>query len=84
MLPTDCADRPSVGVGSWTVRRRFMFIVIAFCMGVVSYCLWQNLESRVAETAVMSAFFVIGTTIGSYVFGAAWQDISSIRRTGGM
>lgn len=56
-----------------------MFLVTTFCMAVIGYCLINDMDSRVAETAVMSAFLVIGGTVGSYVFGAAWQDISTTR-----
>ncbi len=54
--------------GSWAIRRRFMFLVVAFCCTVIAYCLWAGLETRVAETAVIGAFMVIGGVIGSYVF----------------
>jgi len=33
----------------------------------------------VAEAAVTFAFITIGMTLGSYVFGAAWEDISKVR-----
>lgn len=52
-----------------------MFAVCVFCVVVVSYCLYNRLESRVAETAVTMAFTTIISVTGSYVFGAAWEDI---------
>lgn len=69
-------DRPSQGIGSWKVRRRFMFAVTAFCMACVMYILYKNLESSVAETTITMAFFCLSTIVGSYVFGATWQDIN--------
>lgn len=62
--------------GSWTVRRRFMFVIMAFCMGTIVYCLYMGEDTEVAQTAVSMAFLIIGTTVASYVFGAAWQDIN--------
>lgn len=62
--------------GSWRIRRRFMFVIMAFCMGTICYCLWMGNDTEVAQTAVSMAFLIIGTTVASYVFGAAWQDIN--------
>ncbi|HVL29546.1 MAG TPA: hypothetical protein VM326_02350 [Sphingomicrobium sp.] len=61
---------------SWAVRRKFMFAVSAFCMAAISYCLLRNLDTKVAEAAVTFAFLTLGGIVGSYVFGAAWEDIS--------
>ena len=65
--------------GDWKIRRRFMFIIIAFCMWTIGYVLRNDLTSRVAETAVEMAFLTIFMTMGSYVFGAVWQDTTSIK-----
>ena len=59
--------------GNWVIRRRFMMIVIAFCMGVIVYTLHSGRDDRVAETALTMSFAIVGTTVGSYVFGAAWE-----------
>ena len=61
---------------SWTLRRYFMFWVILFCMIVVMVVLYKDMTSAPAETAVSMAFLIIGTTVSSYVFGAAYQDVS--------
>lgn len=60
--------------GTWTMRRRFMFVVIAFCMACISWVLYKNLTSEIAETVVTMSFSVITFTMGSYVFGAIWDD----------
>ena len=72
-------DRPTKGTGSWIVRRRFMFIISAFCMWTIYYVITRDIESRVGETAVMSAYFCLGSIVGAYVFGATWQDIRAIQ-----
>ena len=61
----------------WSYRRRYMFATLVFAKGVVAYCLYRELDSAVAETAVTMAFVIIGTTVSSYVFGAAWQDVKA-------
>lgn len=70
-------DRPVMGLGSWTVRRRFLFAVVGFCMGVVSYILWKDMTSTVAETAITMAFLCITSAVGGYVFGATWEDVQT-------
>ena len=69
-------DRPEKGLGSWTMRRRFMWVVISFCMWTVAYILMNRIEGQVPQTAIWAAFVCIILTMGSYVFGAAWQDVS--------
>lgn len=65
------------GLGSWKLRRRMMFCTVAFCMAVIVYCLVADRDSRVAETAVSSAFYLLAVIILGYVFGAAWEDIKT-------
>lgn len=65
--------------GSWDRRRRFMYVLSAFCMVVIAYCLLGNLDTQVAETAVTMAFLGLLGICGSYVFGATWQDVSTAR-----
>jgi len=61
---------------SWRIRRRFMFTVAAFCMWTVAYVLWKDLSSGPADTAVTMSFIVLLGIVGSYVFGATWEDVS--------
>lgn len=63
--------------GPWSVRRRFMTVIVGFCMGVIMYILLRNMVGEVAETSITMAFTIIGSTMASYVFGATWEDINS-------
>jgi hypothetical protein len=56
-----------------------MFIVSAFCMAVIWWCLYRNLDTRVAESAVTMAFLTLGGIVGSYVFGATWEDVQQAK-----
>lgn len=59
---------------SWKNRRRFMFIVSAFCGAVIAYALvWGDCDA-VGETALTMAFTALIAIVGSYVFGATWDD----------
>lgn len=64
------------GQSSWRIRRRFMFAVTAFCMWVIAYVLWKGLTTGPADTAVTMAFLTLIGIVGSYVFGATWEDVS--------
>lgn len=70
------------GQSSWRIRRRFMFAVSAFCMWTVAYVLWRGLSSGPADTAVTMAFLTLLGIVGSYVFGATWEDISMTKIKG--
>lgn len=64
---------------NWQVRRIFMFVQMLFCQGAIGYVLWNDMQSRVAETAVDFAFVLMGTIILAYVFGATYEDIAKAR-----
>lgn len=62
---------------SWKFRRRTMFVCLAFFMAVVSYVLITELDTNPAETAVLVSLGGIVSIVGSYVFGAVWDDKSN-------
>lgn len=72
----------NTSTSSWAIRRRFMFAVVAFCMATVAYVLWKDLSSGPADTAVTMAFLTLLGIVGSYVFGATWEDISMTKIRG--
>jgi len=63
----------------WTQRRRLMYVVAAFCMGTIIYVLASGNDTRAGDTAIMFSFVGLLGIVGSYVFAAAWQDISMAR-----
>ena len=70
------ADRND-GKPPWRVRRRFMLAVAALCGWTIVYCVAFVSDPRqVHETAVMMSFLTLASMVGSYVFGAVWEDIS--------
>jgi EamA domain-containing membrane protein RarD len=64
---------------SWRWRRGMMFAVLAFCAWVVAYVLVARVETRPAEAAAEWAFITIISIVGAYVFGATWEDLSSMK-----
>lgn len=71
------------GYPHWRIRRNYMFVVSAFCMVTIAYALLSHQDTRVAETAVTFAFLTLGGTVGTYVFGATWEDINRGRQKDG-
>lgn len=59
---------------SWIRRRRFLYAVNLFCALSIGWILWHDMSSAVAEAAITMAFITIMTSVGSYVFGATWDD----------
>jgi len=56
-----------------------MYAVTLFCAATIAYVLFKGMDTKVAETAVTASFLCMGGIVGSYVFGAAWQDITKIK-----
>lgn len=67
----------------WKFRRITLWTTNAFCMGVISYCLWRGEDSRLYEEAIWSAFMLLGATTGSHVFGAVFEHNAITRAKGG-
>lgn len=63
--------------GTWTRRRRFMYAITAFCMVVIGYVLLAGKTGAPAESAVTMSFVVLIGNVGSYVFGATWDDMNA-------
>jgi hypothetical protein len=60
--------------GSWKIRRRIITGTLLFCAATVSYIVFKGTDSHINETIVTSAFALAGMVIGSYVFGAVYED----------
>ncbi len=60
--------------GAWTHRRRIIYGTLVFCAFCIIYLLFHGSDTRLNETIVNSAFLLAGGVIGSYVFGAVWDD----------
>ena len=56
-----------------------LWSVVLFCMLVIGYVVWTGATSSVAETAVIMSFLCLSSMVGSYVFGATWQDVNHMR-----
>lgn len=67
---------------SWTVRRRIIIATLLFCGFVVGYITIWGDARPVLDTVVIGAFGLALSVIGSYIFGAVWDDRNVMKEFG--
>lgn len=60
----------------WTFRRRIVILSLVFCAGCVLRIMLYGSASS-SDAIVSGCFTLAGAVIGSYVFGAVWDDKNS-------
>jgi hypothetical protein len=65
---------------NWPRRRRWMKIVLIWAMGNAQYILIFGKDSGLFMNAFLGLLTLIAAIIGSYVFGAIWDDTDKRRR----
>ncbi|MBZ9822357.1 hypothetical protein [Mesorhizobium sp. CA4] len=63
---------------SWTIRRRIIIAVLLWCGGIVTYLAVFGRPNSLSETTVNGCLLLMASVIGSYVFGAVWDDRSQL------
>lgn len=64
-------------MGNWKNRRRTIFATLGFVAAEIVYLTVGGDDTRLNETIAMSLVMLAGSVIGSYVFGAVWDDKNS-------
>lgn len=61
---------------TWKNRRRTIFGTLAYCAITSLYLInpWAGPDVEVAKMALMMNAILAASVIGSYVFGATWDD----------
>jgi hypothetical protein len=67
---------------SWTIRRRIVVITLGWCGTMVTYLAIWGRPISLSETAVNGCLLLMASVIGSYVFGAVWDDKNQIGSPG--
>lgn len=62
-------DRPP-----WTVRRRLVIATLMFCAFCITWIMIRGDSRPVNEVIVMCSFGLAFSVLGSYIFGAVWDD----------
>lgn len=58
----------------WRIRRSIIFLSLTFCAIGVGYLIIAGQDTRLHETIASGLLLLAGSVIGSYVFGAVWDD----------
>ncbi|RUV98330.1 hypothetical protein EOA88_00385 [Mesorhizobium sp. M5C.F.Ca.IN.020.14.1.1] len=59
---------------TWRIRRRMVVLVLLWSSGMVTYlAVWGQADS-LRESIATALILLMGSTLGSYVFGAVWDD----------
>jgi hypothetical protein len=59
---------------SWRIRRAIIIGTILWCVGMVTYLSVWGRDTSLSETTVNGCLLLMASVIGSYVFGAVWDD----------
>lgn len=62
---------------SWTIRRRIIVSTLVWCGGMVTYLAIWGRDINLSEAAINGCLLLMASVIGSYVFGAVWEDKGS-------
>lgn len=68
---------------TWRVRRRIIIATLVWCGGMVTYLSILGRPIQLSETAVNGLLLLMASVIGSYVFGAVWDDKGGLTNIGG-
>lgn len=63
-----------IGSPTWRVRRRIIVATLLWCAGMVTYLAIWGRPISLSETTVNALILLMGSIIGSYVFGVVWDD----------
>jgi len=69
---------------SWRIRRRIIVATLLWCGAMVTYLSILGRPVQLSETAVNGLLLLMASVIGSYVFGAVWDDKGGLSGMGGM
>lgn len=62
---------------SWAVRRRIIISTLVWCAALVTYLAVWGRPTSLSEAISTGLILLMGSVIGSYVFGAVWDDKNS-------
>jgi len=68
------ATEPRTPPGTWTRRRRIIHMTLLYCAAMVAWLTERHPDSPMVSQVVLGLLALAGAVIGSYVFGATWDD----------
>lgn len=67
--------------GTWKNRRRVIFATLLYIAVAVGYLIWNGEDTGLHQDIASGLILLAGAVIGSYVFGAVWDDNRKINRS---
>jgi hypothetical protein len=61
----------------WRIRRKVIFATLLFCAVEVGYLTLAGQDTQLHQAIATSLILLAGSVIGSYVFGAIWDDANA-------
>lgn len=71
------------GQFEWNRRRRIIYVALVFCAAEIAYLTAMGGDTQLNGTIVTSLILLAGSIIGTYVFGAVWDDRNARKYGGG-
>lgn len=59
---------------SWRIRRRIIVGTLLYCAAMILYLAVWGKSTSLEEAIATGLILLAGSVIGSYVFGAVWDD----------
>lgn len=61
--------------GTWRIRRAIIIVTLLICAYVIlKFTIQGGEDTELNATLVNGAYFLAGSVIGAYIFGATWDD----------
>lgn len=69
-------DINQVAPDNWAIRRRIVFVSLIYIALLVVYIIWRGTDTSLYQQVAVALIGAAVAIIGSYVFGAVWDDRS--------
>ncbi|MEP9389671.1 hypothetical protein [Mesorhizobium sp. KR9-304] len=70
-----------LGSDDWRIRRRIIVLLLIWCVAMVTYIAIFGPPDQLREAIATALIILIGSIVGSYVFGVIWDDKSKTPST---
>ena len=71
--------RSKLYLDNWPKRRRWMLLTLLWLIGNAQYLIVWGADTALHQNALVTCLGAIVAIIGSYVFGAVWDDVDKRR-----
>lgn len=66
---------------SANARKNFVLFALLFCFSIIVFTIgWGNPSNSLHSSALAWAFAMSGAILGTYIFGAAWDNMTFAKK----